>query len=117
VPQVRYSLDAQRSVVWLTAAPGPARRLAARLWARLAPTAGHGAIALDPEGRVLDGDRHPLALVAAAAAALAAHRAGESARLLANAGSVNGRWPTYYGSAWVALGRAFLTTDLLGARP
>ena len=117
VPDVRYSLDAQRSIVWLTTARGSARQLAARLWTRLAPTAGHGAIALDPDGRVLDGDRHPLGLIAAASSAVAAGHDDEAARLLAAAQSIDARWPTYYGSAWVALGRALLTTDLLAARP
>jgi endoglucanase len=34
--------------------------------------------------------------------------------LLARADVVNGRHPTYYGSAWIALGRMTLTTTLLG---
>lgn len=117
VPDVRYSLDAQRSMVWLTTARGSARQLAARLWTRLAPTAGHGAIALDPDGRVLIADRHPLGLIAAAASAVAAGHADEGTRLLTAAAATDARWPTYYGSAWVALGRALLTTDLPAARP
>ena len=34
--------------------------------------------------------------------------------LLARAESVDARFPTYYGAAWVALGRLELTTKLLG---
>jgi endoglucanase len=34
--------------------------------------------------------------------------------LLARADAVDGRHPTYYGSAWIALGRMTLTTSLLG---
>jgi endoglucanase len=33
---------------------------------------------------------------------------------LARAAQVDARGPTYYGAAWVALGRVMLTTDLLG---
>jgi hypothetical protein len=33
---------------------------------------------------------------------------------LARADAVDGRHPTYYGSAWIALGRMALTTSLLG---
>ena len=115
VPDVRYSLDAQRVIVWLAVATGPARRLAADWWPRLPPST-RAALALDPEGRVLDAQRHPTALVAAAAAAFAAGQRRPGVRLLDDARTLDDHTPTYYGSAWVALGRAFLTTNFLGAR-
>jgi hypothetical protein len=51
------------------------------------------------------------------AAAGAAHAAGLTAArdgLLDAAEALDQRSPTYYGAAWVALGRMMLTTKLLG---
>jgi endo-1,4-beta-D-glucanase Y len=53
-------------------------------------------------------ERHPLQIVAAASAAHAAGDASERDRLLARAESVARERPSYYGWAWVALGRAML---------
>ena len=50
------------------------------------------------------------------AAAGATDAAGEGAAregLLASAEDLDRRFPTYYGAAWVALGRMMLTTKLL----
>jgi endoglucanase len=52
--------------------------------------------------------------VAAAAAASAGGHHAERDRLLAEAAAADAKAPTYYGSAWLALGRALLTTRLLG---
>ena len=54
-------------------------------------------------------------LVAAAGAADAAGRPADRDRLLAAAEALDQRSPTYYGAAWVALGRIMLTTKLLDA--
>jgi len=54
-----------------------------------------------------------VALVAAAAGASAAGHADVWDQRLAEAEELQWSQPTYYGSAWVALGRALLTTDLL----
>ena len=112
VAEVRYSLDAQRTVVWLaTSCSEQDRALAARWWPVLRRSPA--ALALSPDGQVLDSGSHPLPLVASAAAADAAGDVGERDRLLDEAAAQDGRRPTYYGSAWVALGRALLQTDLL----
>src|SRR5688500_3628986 len=111
-PDVRYSLDAQRVVVWC--ATGGATDLAAEWWTTLERRGRAGAIALDPEGEVIDGTRHPLGYVAAAAAAFSAGDDDAGRRLLRRAAALDRRTPTYYGAAWIALGRALLTTDLLG---
>ena len=112
VPDVRYSLDAQRTVVWLaTSCDEQDRALAARWWPVLRRSPA--ALALSPEGDVVDSGSHPLPLVASAAAADAAGDVGERDRLLDEAAAEDGRRPTYYGSAWVALGRVLLQTDLL----
>jgi endoglucanase len=115
VPDVRYSLDAQRTVIWLAASCDPgARRLAAGWWPTLSRTGRDAAIALDPHGGVRVRTPHVLPLVATAAAAAAAGRAPERDVLLAKADARNAAHPTYYGAAWVALGRALLTTGSLG---
>jgi endoglucanase len=68
----------------------------------------------DLAGRALEPTEHPVALVAAAATARAAGDRRAAAQLLDRAEALDERSPTYYGAAWVALGRAMLTTDLLG---
>lgn len=54
---------------------------------------------------------HPLALVAAAAAAGADGDASRERALLTAAGALDAAHPTYYGAAWVALGAGLLTPD------
>ncbi|MGI4896754.1 MAG: glycosyl hydrolase family 8, partial [Janthinobacterium lividum] len=51
---------------------------------------------------------HPLALVAAAGAATAAGDRSSASQLLGAAADLDERTPTYYGSAWVALGAGLL---------
>lgn len=112
VPQ--YGYDAARTPVRLAEACEPeARALAARWWPRLRDDAA----ALP---RTLDGPpatgaaEHPVALVGAAAAAGAAGDADARDRLLDAAQDLDARRPSYYGAAWVALGRVMLQTELLG---
>ena len=115
VPAVQYGPDAQRVTVWLAAAcDRSARHLAASWWPVLSRPGRAGALALDQSGSVRDGTPSVLAYVAAAASAGAAGRSGDRDRLLARAAGVDAAHPTYYGSAWLALGRALLTTRLLG---
>ena len=64
-------------------------------------------------GKPAGSSLHPVVLVAAAGAADAAGQAGARDRLLAAAEKLDKRSPTYYGAAWVALGRIMLTTDAL----
>jgi endo-1,4-beta-D-glucanase Y len=112
---VQYSLDAQRTVVWLAAACDPAaRRLAAGWWPTLSEPGRARALALAPDGAIVRADAHAMALVAAAAAAGAGGRPDDRDRLLDEAARVDAAHPTYYGAAWVAIGRAILTTRLLG---
>src|SRR5579859_5116520 len=55
-PQTQYGLDAQRSVVWFAASCDPrARALAARWWPLLRSGGRAQALALRPDGTVLDG--------------------------------------------------------------
>jgi endoglucanase len=66
-------------------------------------------------GKPIGGTKPPVALVAAAAAAGAAGHPRDRDRLLDAAAALDKQSPTYYGAAWVALGRIMLTTKYLDA--
>ena len=75
-----------------------------------------------PALRNLDGSadgnwQHPVALVAAAATEQGAGNPDGAVERLDAAAQLQQRSPTYYGAAWVALGRIMLTTSLLGECP
>jgi endoglucanase len=75
-----------------------------------------------PALRNLDGSaagdwQHPVAVVASAATEQAAGDSDAAAQRLDAATALQQRYPTYYGAAWVALGRPMLSTSLLGACP
>jgi endoglucanase len=118
-PQTRpeFSFDAVRTLVRMAEDPDPAgRRIAARAWpvfARQDPTRLPVQHALS--GRPIGDVLHPVVLVAAAGAADAAKQPGARDGLLDEAEALDRRSPTYYGAAWVALGRIMLTTKLLDA--
>jgi endoglucanase len=61
--------------------------------------------------------QHPIALVAAAATEQGAGNPDGAVERLDAAAQLEQRSPTYYGAAWVALGRIMLTTSLLGECP
>jgi cellulose synthase (UDP-forming) len=107
------SFDAIRVPIRLAASCVPAdRRLAASLWPLYRKAPGRDAYALDGAPRT--DATHAASFVAAAAAARAAGDRAASARLLDGAQAQDAAHPTYYGAAWVALGRAMLTTAALG---
>ena len=92
------------------------RRIAARAWPVFAgrdPTKLPVAHALS--GRAIGDTLNPVVLVAAAGAADAAGHTAARDGLLDSAEALDRRFPTYYGAAWVALGRIMLTTNLLDA--
>ena len=75
-----------------------------------------------PAVRNLDGSaagnwQHPVALVAAAATEQGAGNPDGAVERLDAAAQLEQRSPSYYGAAWVALGRIMLTTSLLGECP
>jgi len=116
VPQTQYGLDAQRTVVWFAASCDQrARALAARWWPLLRPAGRAQALALHPDGAILNATPSVLPLVAAAAAAKAAGDSAASQRLLRQATAAQRSHPTYYGGAWQALGSALLSGASLGA--
>ena len=107
--RAEYSLDAERTVLWFAASCDPrARALAARWWGLLHQPGRSQAQALQLDGRIVNPDAAPLALVAAAAAAQAAGQQGASSNLLQSAVVHQHSWPTYYGGAWAALAPALL---------
>lgn len=92
------------------------RAAAARLWPILARDAGRLPRALG--GASLPGSGlHPVALVGAAGAAWAAGARDDARRLLSLAVRRDREAPTYYGGAWVALGREMLVRRRLGRCP
>jgi endoglucanase len=110
-----FGFDAARTLVRLAEDPDPAgRRIAARAWPvfegrKPADIPVEHELSGKPAGSSL----HPVVLVAAAGAADAAGQTGQRDSLLAAAEKLDKRSPTYYGAAWVALGRIMLTTDAL----
>jgi endoglucanase len=91
---------------------------ARRVAARLDPALRGGGAALLPRER--DGApapgavRHAVALIGAAGAARAAGDRRGARALLARAQALDRAHPSYYGAAWVALGRVLLSTGMLG---
>jgi endoglucanase len=113
----RFTFDAVRTLIRMAEDPDPAgRRIAARAWPvfeNLDPA--RVPVEHDLLGRATGHTRHPVALVAAAGAADAAGATAARDGLLDAAEALDLRSPTYYGAAWVALGRIMLTTKLLDA--
>jgi endoglucanase len=91
--------------------------MAARIWRLLqGPVkAGQPLVNLDlNETPSPSASSSPIGLVGAAAAAHAAGQPPLAQRLLDQADTANRSRPTYYGSAWLAVARILLQTDLLG---
>ncbi len=100
--RIGYGADAARVPPRFAEACDPASRVvAASLWPRLRHAA----------------HRSTIGFVAAAAGAAAARVSSARDALLDSAERSEARHSTYYGSAWVGLGRVLLTTHLLGGCP
>ena len=108
------SFDAIRVAVRYAESCDPAdRRLAAALWPMYRRNPGRDSYALD--GAPASPYMHAASFVGAAAAARAAGDRAAATRLLNRAQAESAAHPSYYGSAWVALGRVMLTTSALGS--
>jgi endoglucanase len=112
-----FGFDAVRVLIRMAEDPDPAgRHIAARAWPVFE---GQDPATLPVEhslsGRPVNDIRNPVVLVAAAAAADAAGAPAARDGLLDEAEALDKRFPTYYGAAWVALGRIMLTTNELDA--
>ncbi len=113
-PGVQCGQDGARALVWAAVDPS-SRPLAARWWGLVRVSADEAPLTRTLQGGPLSRDRSPLAAVAAAAAAGSAGDMLARDRLLGLADDLARRFPTYYGSAWGALGRVLLTTNRLVA--
>lgn len=111
----QFSFDAVRTLVRMTEDPA-ARPIIARAWPVFADQDPNTLpVQHDLDGTPSGNTLHPVVLVAAAGAADAAGQTTARDGLLDAAESLDRRSPTYYGAAWVALGRIMLTTNLLDA--
>jgi endo-1,4-beta-D-glucanase Y len=110
-----FGLDAQRVPVWLASScTAGARPLSAAWWPVLARAGSGGAdLSYTLTGASRTTVANPLGLVAAAASAAAGGHGQASARLLGRADAQANKYHTYYGDAWVALGRVLLDTRWL----
>ena len=117
-PVDRYGFDAARLPVrWAASCDDADRHTVAALWPPLERAARQDRPTVDLAltGRRSTAAVHsPVGLVAAAAAGWAAGRTGAARQLLDRAEATNRVRPTYYASAWVALGRVLLETARLG---
>lgn len=112
-----FGFDAARTLVRMAEDPDPAgARIAAKAWpAYEGQKPADIVVEHDIDGQPSGGTKHAMGLVAAAGAAQAAGKTRDAAKLLDAAEALDKRDPTYYGSAWVALGRVMLTSDTLNA--
>jgi endoglucanase len=101
-----------RTLVW-TACSAAGRPLAAKWWQLVSPTAAAAPLSRTLDGHPATPDVSALSAVAAAAAARAAGDTATSIGLLERATQIDATYPSYYGAAWLALGRLVLTTGRL----
>jgi endoglucanase len=112
----RYGLDAARLLPRLASCAEVWADVAAAGWPALAASPGTGtAMATDLGGSPIESVPHPAKAVGAAAAAHAAGDDRARDALLAQAEDLDRGAPTYYGAAWVAMGRLLLTSSLGGS--
>jgi endoglucanase len=110
----RYGLQAARVFSWWAAScHADDRQVVARL-AGLLQSGSADASSRSLDGAVVDSAPHATTTVAAAAAAAASGHHSDARRLLAQASDLDRAHPSYYGAAWVALGRILLTSSALG---
>jgi endoglucanase len=110
-----FTYDAPRTLVRFALDRDPAGRSAAsRAWGVFKYTQPQDIVTEHQlSGAPIGSSHDAVTLVAAAGAAKAAGDTNAVTALLAEAQSLNAQHPTYYGAAWVALGRLVLTTNRL----
>lgn len=114
---VDFGLDAARLPVRFAESCDPADRAIAAAMRPILATPRDVPALRNLDGSAASDWQHPVAVVAAAATERAAGDADAAATRLDAATALQRRYPTYYGAAWVALGRIMLSTSLLGACP
>ncbi len=114
---VQFGLDAARLPVRYAESCDPADRAVAAAMRPILATPGDVPALRNLDGSAASDWQHPVAVVASAATEKAAGDADAAAERLDAATALQQRYPTYYGAAWVALGRIMLSTSLLGTCP
>lgn len=114
---VRFSLDAARLPIRFAESCDPEDRALAGAMRSVLTAPGEVPALRNLNGSAAGNLRHPIALVAAAATQQGAGNLDGTLERLDAAAQLEQRSPTYYGAAWVALGRIMLTTSLLGECP
>ena len=115
-----YGLGAARLAPWWAASCSANDRLvAAEEWPLLAPTANAGdfRLSLTLDGRPLATAVNATMAVADAFSAAAAGNGREARSLLGAASRVDREYHTYYGSAWVSIGRMLSSSTAVGNCP
>jgi endo-1,4-beta-D-glucanase Y len=112
-----FGLDAARLPARFAESCDPADRALAAAMRPILSGPGDIPALRNVDGSAASDWQHPVAVVAAAATEQAAGDADGAAARLDAATTLQQRYPTYYGAAWVALGRIMLSTSLLGACP
>jgi endoglucanase len=114
---IRFGLDAARLPVRFAESCDREDRALAGAMRPLLTAPGEVPALRNLNGSAASNWQHPVALVAAAAFEQGAGNPDGAVERLDAAAQLEQRSPTYYGAAWVALGRIMLTTSLLGECP
>jgi endoglucanase len=114
---VQFGLDAARLPVRFAESCDPADRAVAAAMRPILAAPGDVPALRNLDGSAASDWQHPVAVVATAATEQAAGDSDGAASRLDAATALQERYPTYYGAAWVALGRIMLSTSLLGGCP
>lgn len=114
---VHFGLDAARLPIRFAESCDSADRALAASMRPVLAAAGDVPALRNLDGSAASDWQHPVAIVSAAAAEQAAGDGDAAATRLDEAAALQQRYPTYFGAAWVALGRIMLATTLLGDCP
>jgi endo-1,4-beta-D-glucanase Y len=114
---IRFGLDAARLPVRFAESCDREDRALAGAMRPVLTAPGEVPALRNLNGSAASNWQHPVALVAAAATEQSAGNPDGAVERLDAAAQLEQRSPTYYGAAWVALGRIMLTTSLLGECP
>jgi endo-1,4-beta-D-glucanase Y len=114
---IRFGLDAARLPVRFAESCDPEDRALAAAMRPVLTAPGAFRAYRNLDGSAASNWLHPAALVAAAATEKGAGDPDGAVKRLDAAAELEQRYQTYYGAAWVALGRIMLTTSLLGECP
>jgi endoglucanase len=114
---IRFGLDAARLPVRFAESCDREDRALAGAMRPVLAASGEVPALRNLDGSAASNWQHPVALVAAAATEQGAGNPDGAVGRLDSAAQLEQRLPSYYGAAWVALGRIMLTTSLLGECP